>query len=314
MSGRPDDTRIRWDDVRIFLEIARAGSLTEAARRLRLGVATAGRRLRRLEAELGAPLVDRLPAGIALTPLGQEVAAAADPMDAGAHAMLRRVEAARSGPAAVRITATAAVSLFVAANLRTLIKACPDAEISLISTRARLSLAQREAEIALRMRRVPSEGDILVRRIGRVAVAPYAARAYLETHGTAPDRPHDAIGVRDDPSSSQTAQWLERFAGRRPRVRASELFLRHRAAADGLGVTLLPCFLGDEDARLARLVPPPAELGEDVFMMIHKDTSRRPAIRQVAEALRALFARQAARLDPEKGPAKGAGKSGGKAR
>jgi DNA-binding transcriptional LysR family regulator len=75
--------------------------------------------------------------------------------------------------------------------------------------------------------------------------------------------------------------------------RASELALRHEAAAGGQGATLLPCFLGDADARLRRVIEPPEELVEDVHLLLHRDLAAVPAVRAVKVALAALFRDQA---------------------
>ncbi|KGM30010.1 hypothetical protein P409_35640, partial [Inquilinus limosus MP06] len=76
------------------------------------------------------------------------------------------------------------------------------------------------------------------------------------------------------------------------RCRLGEVYLRHRAAADGLGVALLPCFLGDADDRLLRLGGPVPELAEDIHLMLHGDLRRDAAVRAVAEAIAGLFRRQ----------------------
>jgi DNA-binding transcriptional LysR family regulator len=203
--------------------VARSGGLGAAASALRVSEATVGRHLRALEEELGAPLFDRLPNRLALTRLGAGLVEAAGAMEEEA---LRFERAARAGAAApgepVRVTATTSVALFVARHLDRLLAALPPGvQLRLSGTRAPLSLARREAEIALRMRRPPERGELAVRRVGSVAFSLYAARGHLDRRGWAEGddlRRLDFVGLRDEPESRQ-ARWLD--GGRRRRADAA---------------------------------------------------------------------------------------------
>jgi hypothetical protein len=193
----------------------------------------------------------------------------------------------------VRITATASMSWFVARNLAPLLAAAPGVGASIVVTRDRLSLAHREAEIALRMSRVPERGDLTVRRLARVGFALYAARDYLARVRWRPGsdmRGLAFIGLADHPKPQSQGDWVERFARDGTiRLRLSEVFLRHQAIVDGHGVSLLPCHLGDGDARLARVGDPPAVLDEDVFLLVHDDLKALPQIKAVTNGLVRLF-------------------------
>lgn len=292
-----------WDDIRIFLAVARTGSLTEAARRLGLSQPTIGRHLRSLEALAGARLFDRLPNRLALTGRGRALLQAAGGMEEGVGALLRELsQAAGIEPEPVRVSATSSVSLFLTTHLQALLAESGQA-IAIGNSRARANLAWREADIALRMRRVPEEGDLAARRIGRIGFALYAARAYLEPHGLAEHASLaglDFIGLPEPERTPSQSAWLDAVAAQGTlRCRLGEVYLRHRAAADGLGVTLLPCFLGDGDDRLQRLGGPVPELAEDIYLMLHGDLRRDAAVRTVAEALAALFRHQRPALSGE---------------
>ncbi|MGO4127403.1 LysR family transcriptional regulator [Inquilinus sp. YAF38] len=282
-----------WDDIRIFLAVARAGSLTEAARRLRLSQPTIGRHLRSLEELAGARLFDRLPNRLELTAQGRALLQAAGGMEEGAGAVLRQLhQAAAAETEPVQVTATSSVSLFLAGHLQALLAESGQA-IAIGTSRARANLARREADIALRMRRVPEEGDLAARRIGHIGFALYAARTYMEQRGHDSLAGLDFIGLLEPERTPSQSAWFDAVAARgTTRCRLGEVYLRHRAAADGLGVALLPCFLGDADDRLRRLGDPVPELAEDVYLMLHGDLRRDAAVRAVAEALAALFRRQ----------------------
>ncbi|MGF6231188.1 DNA-binding transcriptional LysR family regulator [Inquilinus ginsengisoli] len=287
-----------WDDIRIFLAVARAGSLTAAGRRLRLSQPTIGRHLRSLEDLAGARLFDRLPNRLELTAQGRALLQAAGGMEEGAGAVLRQLhQAAAAETEPVQVTATSSISLFLTVHLQALLAESGQA-IAIGTSRDRANLARREADIALRMRRVPEEGDLAARRIGRIGFALYAARTYMEQRGHGSLAGLDFIGLPEPERTPSQSAWFDAVAAHGVlRCRLGEVYLRHRAAAVGLGVALLPCFLGDADDRLLRLGDPVPELAEDVYLMLHGGLRRDAAVRAVAEALAALFRHQRRALE-----------------
>lgn len=275
--------------------MARTGSLARAATSLRSSEATVSRHLAALEEAWGLLLFDRRANRLRLTPQGEQMLEPAVLMEARAVELERRAQAVAAAPAApVRITATGSVSLFLLRHLALLKKAAHPAPIELIVTRDALDLAQGSAEIALRMRRPPERGQLVTRRLGRIAFSLYgrpdclAGRARGEL---------ELIGLRDDPASRQ-GRWLETWApGIRPGLRLGDVRLRLDAALAGQGVALLPCFLGDHfpgdrESRLERVLAPPPELEEDVFLLVHRDLAGLPRVRAVMDRLVSLFRAQ----------------------
>jgi DNA-binding transcriptional LysR family regulator len=299
-----DAAALSWDDIRAFLEIARCGSLPEAARSLQVSHATVGRRLQRLEAALGARLFDRLPNRLVLTPLGEELTRAAGAMCQGAAAVAQRARAWAAPPGTpVRVTATGSVSLFLTAGARQLAEmaASHGTAVSILTTKTALDLANDEAEIALRMRRLPEAGPLAARRLGRVAFAVYAARSIWGDRS--PDASWSGIGLIGLPETTRMpsqSRWLDAAGEAHDavvRLRLDDVSLRHRAVRDGAGASLLPCFLGDADPDLIRVLGPPPELVEDVYLMLHEGTRRVQPVRDVADELARLFKNAEADLD-----------------
>jgi DNA-binding transcriptional LysR family regulator len=278
-----------WDDLRVFLAVAEAGSQTAAARLLGLTHSTVGRRLKAFEDSAGRMLFERLPNRLELTAFGRDLIETATAMRDAADAVARRV-AARSTceRQRVRITATSSVALFLTRNGERLLAECPAAELCVSASRERLSLARREAEIALRMRRLPEAGDLVAKRLGRIAFALYRM----------PSAASDAfIGLEPSDRLGSQSAWVDGHAAAgRVVLRVADVKLRHEAARAGLGATLLPCFLGDADPGLTRLGPPPPELMEDVYLIVHDDLRELPAIRETTAALTDLFRSRSAGL------------------
>jgi DNA-binding transcriptional LysR family regulator len=278
-----------WDDLRIFLAVVAHGSLNAAAKALRQSQPTIARRLRALEEALGVALVLRGPNSLSLTEAGRAVLEAASPMAEAAAAVPRTAAAYRTDPhAPVRITATASVTMFLSQHAPALPRAASPAEVAFLPTRRRLDLAAGEADIALRMGRLPEAPELVVRRIGTVAFGIYA-------HREAP--PDAVIAPPEDASLSRQAALVAAFAkGRTVVARIGDMPTRHQATRARLGAACLPCWLGDADPDLVRLAGPPEGFSDDVFLIQHRADRRRRDVARVADALADLFRREAAAL------------------
>jgi DNA-binding transcriptional LysR family regulator len=291
-----------WNDVRIFLSVAEAGSLAKAAERLGISIATVSRRLEALETALGQRLFDRRANRVELTAVAKTLVATARTMGEGADAMGRLAQGALGqGPEIIRITATMSMSWFISGHLAMLRSACPGVIFEVSATRAKLSLPQREADIAIRMRRPPDNGDLIVRRIGNVGHGLYATRAYLESLPAVVTSANlhslHVIGSLRVVELSQQEQWIAANIGaERIIARMSEGVLREAAAVAGLGALLVPCVFGERNPLLARILAPIPALQEDVFILVHRDLIDVPRVRQAVDALVALFKEQAGGL------------------
>lgn len=286
-----------WDDAKAFAAVVEAGSWRRGAQRLGLGAATVSRRVEAFEAWIGEKLLERRPDGVRLTPRGEAVLAALDGMRDAAD-RVRRATAARPVET-VRVTTTASMGLVLTRHLPALMAATPGVVISLLPSRAVLSLARREAEIAIRMRTAPTEGKLVIRRLATVRIALYAAESLVADGAALPSLP--IIGVARD-ERSRTAATLRRILGDRPPVAIlDDTPLRLQACAAGLGVAILPCLPADATSGLVRVAELP-EMDEDAFLVMHEDLASSPPVRAVAEALAALFRRERAALLGEVSP------------
>lgn len=273
-----------WDDLRIFLAVVAYGSMNGAGRALGQSQPTIARRMRALEEGLGVSLFRRTPNRIALTEAGRAVLEAASPMAEAAGAVPKIAAAHRPDPSApVRITATMSATLFLSRHAADLARATQPTEIAYLPTRRRLDLATGEADIALRMRTLPDEEDLVARKLGRMAFAIYARSS----------DPAAIIVPPEDPNLSRQAALIARFAeGRTVAARIGDLAIRYQAARTGLGAAVLPCWLGDTDPDLVRVLAPPEEMIEDVFLVMHRRSRDRRPVTAVAGVLADLFKRE----------------------
>src|SRR5690349_8805052 len=152
-----------WEDVRHFLAVAESGTLSGAARRLKVDHATVSRRLAALEAALDMRLVDRLPRSCRLTEIGRQVHARAAEMEAGAEAIARLAKAAHA-PLAGRVTLSAPpvlVAHLLAGHLPQFRAGYPGIRLSLSAQGRQVSLRRGEADVAVRLVRPNETGNIV---------------------------------------------------------------------------------------------------------------------------------------------------------
>lgn len=269
-----------WEDVRYFVAVARAGTATGAARRLRASPSTVIKRVGDLEASLGQLLFDRSREGYALTAFGQAIFDRALPLEAAADDIARFAEGAPTAPTrVVRISTTESLAAgWLAPRLVPLRRAQPGLSLELLVGSEVVSLARREADLALRLVR-PESGDLRARRLADVAFAAYRAE------GAPPDL-DEWVAFQESPARTAIGRLAEaRLAGRPPALRAGE-FAAHRAAArSGLACAFLPCFMGDADPALARVDDGPPVLKLGLWLVVHRDLAAAPRIQAVMRHL-----------------------------
>lgn len=282
-------TARNWDDIRLFLELAREGSLSAAARRLKVDHSTVARRIAKLEKDLGLRLFDRLARGYVLTDEGETLRLSAERMEAEAIALQRQASGRPLLQGTVRIsTSPMLASLFLAPRLTDLRDRHPDIRVALAGDNRVVDLHRREADIALRLAK-PKESGLIARRMGTVGFGFYATARYL-----AKTKPKDYGFIGYDGALNQISQnqWLETQLRGRPIVfLCADMTTMYHAACADMGVAVLPHFAGTTDSRLRRVTADTAAPDRDVWLMVHPDLRRAPRIRAVMDYLVALFAR-----------------------
>jgi DNA-binding transcriptional LysR family regulator len=182
-----------WSLVKSFLAVLDAGSLMGAARREQARQPTLSRHIAELEAQLGVPLFERTGRGVVATAAGLAIADAARQMQDGADQLgrsLQRQSQATSGT--VRITTSdVAAAWLLPPLLAALRDAEPGIQVELVASNALANLLRREADIAVRMLR-PTQGSLVARKLGEIAICAAAHETYLQRAGT-PRQPQDLL-------------------------------------------------------------------------------------------------------------------------
>jgi DNA-binding transcriptional LysR family regulator len=273
---------INWEDIRHFLAVAQSGTLSGAARNLKVDHATVSRRLAALEAALDVRLVDRLPRSCRLTAIGKQVFEQAVKMEAGIHGIARLARAAHA-PLVDRVTLSAPpvlVAHLLTEQLGRFRTEHPDIRLSLAAEGQQISLSRREADLAVRLVR-PKETGSVTRKIGKMAFGLYAHRAYADL--AAPER-WQFIAFDQIYADMPQQQWLLGIAGNRPVVCELNHISEHLIAARaGVGVAGLPCFLGEQDRDLVRIHKGVPSFTRDLWIVVHRDLRNAPAVRAVMD-------------------------------
>lgn len=282
---------IPWDDVRLFLAVAEAGSLNKAAKVLRLGQPTVSRRLAALEYELGASLFRRGVQGVALTAAGEKLVEPARKMAEWAGEVGRAAEARDTSPRGlVRVTSSPWACVdFVAPFGAWLARQHPGLRLEVLSTVAYLDLARGEADLALRLK-PPTQPELTVVReveLENHVLVSKGLKARLPKHPKLTDLPWIAWAPPYDalPPNPQLEQLMPGFS---PAFSSDNFLVMVAAAEAGAGAIVLNR-APHRFARPSALEPLPIPLGafatSKMYLVAAKSALDVPRIRRVAELL-----------------------------
>lgn len=293
-----------WDDLRFFLAVARCGTMSAAARALRVAQPTVGRRVAAFEQRLGGRLLSRAPTGLTLTPLGQQLRAHAERMERDALA----AEAIATGKdeglqGKVRVTASEwLVRSVLGPALVPFLESHPGLVLELVADVRHLNLARREADIALRPSRFRQQ-EVFQREIAVVEFGLYASDAYLARAG-APDFRRGSpgaslIAMTEDLGTIVDVEWLPTLTGKsRIAARVNGREPMATMAAAGLGMACLPRVLGDATSGLRLLRTPGALPRRKLWLGVHRSARAIPRVRVTLGHIAASFEQLQRRLCP----------------
>ena len=274
----------KWDDLKYVLAIAKAGSITKAAKTLKVTHSTVSRRLAGMEERLGTRLFERHPEGFLPTTAGQEALEAAHRVEAEVLALDTRITAHDAElEGSLRVTAA---QLLFQAQLAEIMSAFaerhPRIELEMIAANEILSLHRREADIAIRVTDKPDEN-----LFGRLATG--QRRAFYMSKGFAA-KMESVFAVNPDqpPLPCVTFAWWGRGVPREIRSRypgayinlvADDMIALHAAVKAGMGIGRMPCFLGDPDPDLVRVPGHEPSRYFDIWLLTHPDLKNVARIR-----------------------------------
>lgn len=272
-----------WALIPSFLAAHNQGSLLGAARELGISQPTVGRHLQQLERQLGTPLFERTPRGLVPTAAAARLAEAARTMESGALTLLRGAQQAQTTlSGTVRLSASQPVACHLLPPLLARLRESqPGIRIELVASNALSDLVRREADIAVRMVR-PTQGALVARKLGEVALCACAHQDYLRRCGT-PEQPSDLLTRALIGNDRQTE--IERgFAAmghtidpERFVLRTDDLIAYWAAVRAGMGIGFVARYLLREDPLVRALLPQLNLPRLPVWLVVHREirSSRR---------------------------------------
>lgn len=279
---------LNWDDLRLFLSIARSGSFVASARQLGLNHTTLARRVTILEQSLGTRLFDRSPRGVQPTRAGLDLVEHAGRIEEEVLAAGRRVErqdGAVSG--VVRLATTESFGThFIAPRVHLLHARHPQIELELVPESRTVNLSKREADIAISLNR-PETGRLQSVRLVDYRIGLYAAEGLLARTGpieTLADlRGQPFVSYIEEMIDLPELRNLDSQLARNCVFRSSSIAAQMEAVASGLGFGLLHRFAVAPHMRVVRVLPAAVEVVRSYWMVLHADLARVPRIRAVAD-------------------------------
>ncbi|ADZ71300.1 LysR family transcriptional regulator [Polymorphum gilvum] len=290
---------MNWDDVRMFLAVARSGQILAASRRLGLNHATVARRLTGLERTLKTSLLERSTSGCVLTPAGERFMTHAERMEAemlSAASELTDTDIDVSGT--VRIGAPDGFGVaFLAPRLGDLTARHPNLTVQLVPVPRSFSLSRREADIAITVDR-PEHGRLIARKLVDYALGLYASADYLTRRGTpktaAELRGHDLVGYVEDllysPSLNYGTEIVRDWSAR---FEIASALGQTEAVRAGAGIGILHAFIARMDASLVPVLPE-IRIHRAYWMVTHESSRPLRHVSVVQDYLRDCLTRERA--------------------
>lgn len=295
----------QWDDMRIFLAVARTESLSGAGRELKVDPATVGRRIARLEEALGTPLFAKSPQGYAPTDAGQRLFAHAERAEQAMEGAVEEI-AGTSGQLSgqIRIGAPDGCATFilpqVCANIS---ETNPDLDIQIVSLPRVFNLTKREADLAIGVSQ-PTAGRLSVQKITDYTLNLVGARNYLKNHkpiGSPEDlADHKIVGYIPDMIFDKELDYLSAMGIERVALASNSVSVQMAWIRQGNGLGIVHDFAAAPFMRrLVRILPDQFSLTRSFYLIRHQDDRRLERMNRFTEALVSGIRNEVSRLQSE---------------
>ncbi len=265
-----------WDNLRVFLSVARAGQFVAAAKQLRIDHATVGRRITGLERSLNARLFERRTTGVSLTAAGTRLLASAERIESEwlqTQADLSDTDVELSG--IVRIGAPDGLSTYyLARNFRAFCERHPAITIQLVPMPQVIPLAKREVDIVIALEK-PDAGRFITRKLTDYSLGIYACASYLDQHpapetvANLPD--HRLVGYVEDYAFSSALNYVrELYDGVTPSFECASAVGQLEAIRSGMGLGVAHDYIARQHSDLIRVLPE-RRATRSYWIVIHED-------------------------------------------
>lgn len=300
---------MNWDDIKLFLEVARSERLSIAAKRLTIDASTLSRRLHKLEEGLTTKLFERTVDGHILTPDGTKLLQYARRMelDAGqAFDDIKEQKSVNSGR--VRIGVTEAFgSFFIAPHLLQLKQEFPNIQIELVHFARDVKISRNEADIAIAVEK-PKSTSTIITKLCDYQLQLYSHASYLESINNEIKfemlASYQWVSYVDNLLFTEQLSYLKELSARLkvdivPSFESTSITSQYSAIKSGLGIGILPCFLAEQDASLVKLCINDIKLVRSFYLVTHPESKRLSQVNTVWQYLKQLAQQKTNLLMPK---------------
>lgn len=268
--------QINWDNLRYVLMVAEKGSIAAAARELRVNRTTVLRRINSFQDNLSCRIFERSESGYILTPEAEKMIDAAREVENTIFNMQRQIagrELRLEGELRVTTTDTLIVSV-IGPHLASFHRKHPHIVVNVVMTNNILDLNRRDADVAVRPTGAP-DGHLVGRRLADIQFAIYASPDYLGSCNADRLDQHSWIGFETELQSTLPGKWLDNNIPVEKICLRGDSFIALRVASEnGMGLSLLPHYLGDSSKYLQKLPIAIEELNTGLWLITHPDLNR----------------------------------------
>ncbi len=268
---------MKWDDLKIFLAVARHKKLADAATELRIDITTISRRIRRLEDDLGQTLFERLRSGHQLTANGEKLLVTAEQIETNFENIDRAKENATHTPSGtIRISVAEGFGTEILAPILGKFSAqFPEIEIDLVSGSGFLSLSKREADVAIGLARSKSK-HIQSELLCTYNLHLYGHKSYLNDHAEIRSLKnlsnHTLIDYVDDLIYSDELRYFELHLPKlRPNIRSTSIMAQKTLVESGAGIAILPDFMASSE--LQKILPNKIQIKRQFWFSCHQSVA-----------------------------------------
>ena len=292
----------QWDDMKVFLAVARESSLSGAGRILKMDPATVGRRVQRFETALDTTLFVKSPQGYALSAAGDRLLAHAE----AAEQAMRAGREALSGPretlsGQIRLGAPDGCANYILPQVCAEIsKVNPDLDIQIVALPRMINLSRREADMAITVS-APTAGKLLVQKITDYKLHLAASRHYLREHQEINTleqlKTHKMIGYIPDMIFDRELDYLSDLGVERVQLASSSVSVQGRMAAEGAGLSVRHDFALPSHRVLRKVLKDQVSLTRSFYLVRHPGDQRSERLNRFATALSRGIRDEVARLE-----------------
>ncbi len=284
--------KIKWDDLRVFLEVARQGSIHSAAKRLKLDHSTVCRRIDKLETHLSLKLLDRTRRGVVIRGEAKSLLKHIREMEKHASylddVVMHDDDAARQ---TVRVaTMEGIASCYLARRLPALSKFSSKIDIELVSIPQTVDLSRKEADIFISFYN-PNNRGLKSALFGKFLLHLYCSSQYLRKYGMPGSlndlQRHVFVGYIDELLAIHAVRWLDEVVlNPKMSFQSNSILAQRNAAAEGMGIVLLPTFVAAGVNGLQRVLPDQISVRREIWVSVRTEQNHLARIKAVIQFMK----------------------------